>query len=211
MCFKQKNLSSDTYVFIDASNIQNCCLRTCGFRIDFERLIAYFQQKYPKLHSVYYYEGIANDDTEKQKSLDELSKSGYIVHSLQRRAYVDKPVFKTFNCYKCGQVNTVQVLPRNKKLKSNVDVYLASEMLEIAFTTKTAHVVLVSCDGDYADAIRIAVRNNPKIKITVLATPPSKDHKKNTLSVRLKKLRKELLYNYQLMNISDIKDSISAQ
>ena len=67
---------------------------------------------------------------------------------------------------------------------------------------------MVSCDGDYADAIRIAL-GNQKVRITVMATPSVKKPRKNTLSTRLKDLSRELPTQYKLFNIEDIRDEVS--
>lgn len=199
----------DTHVFIDVSNIRSSCTKSCNFRIDFLKLIGYLKEKYEKLVNVNYYEGIASDDKEKKKYFEELEKTGFLVRSLTRRTYEDPAIFKYFSCNKCGKRNRVQILPKTVKMKSNVDVFLATEMLEVAhFADKPTHIILFSCDGDYAEAILSAAKN-PKVKITVIATPSIKDIKKNTVSIRLKRLRKELPGQYQLVNILSIKDRIS--
>ena len=69
-------------------------------------------------------------------------------------------------------------------------------------------VVVLSCDGDYVEAIKTALRLNSESCVTVLATPMTKDN--NCLSVRLKQLSSELdRKNYKLANINNIKDRIS--
>lgn len=199
----------DTYVLIDVSNIRSACAKTCNFRIDFYMLFDYLKQKYPNLKSVSYFEGMAKGDKEKESELKKLQLKGYDIKTLRRRAYVDKAVLKNFYCKKCNYRNRVEVLPESRKLKSNVDVYLATEMLEVAFgAKKPVHIVLFSCDGDYAEAIRSATKN-PNVNVTVVATPPIRNYEKNTLSVRLKELRAELPAQYQLVNIVGIKDNIS--
>lgn len=207
---KRKKLADlETYVFIDASNIRAACLKTCEFQIDFVGLIKYFQTKYPKLKEISYYEGLAKGDERKTEILKGLRGSGYSIKTLERKAYVKDAVKKSFICKKCGHRNIVTVLQRTKMLKSNVDVYLAAEMLENAFCAKkNRHIVIVSCDGDYVEAIKIAMKN-PKIRITMMATPATKDFSKNTLSSRLKELNAEFSERYRLFNIEDIKDRIS--
>lgn len=198
-----------TYVLIDVSNIRSCCLKTCDFRIDFKKLINYLKQKYPKLQDVRYYEGIAKGDEKKSLEFKKLKRSGYTIKSLSRKSYINEAVIKNIECKKCHHKNRITVLPETKKLKSNVDVFLATELLEIAFTAKKPiHIIIFSCDGDYAEAIKSAVKN-PNIFITVIATPPIRDIEKNTLSSRLKQLYKDIPTHYQLFNIADIKDYIS--
>lgn len=93
-------------------------------------------------------------------------------------------------------------------MKSNVDVYLATDFLKLACLAKRpVHAILVSCDGDYAEMIRGAVEVNQKVHISVLATPSVKEPQKNTLSTRLKALFNEIP-RYELRSIRDIEDYI---
>ena len=203
----------DTYVFIDVSNIRYACLRSCGFNIDFIKFYEYLKRKYPMLRDVRYYEGIAADDEKKKKHFEFLEKKiGYRVCYLDRKSYVEPAKFMEFTCNECGARNTVQVLPSNVKLKSNVDVYMTADMLELAATSmmrkRAAHIILVSCDGDFAEAICALLRINPNFRVTVLATPKTK--KNNFLSVRLKTLCRELgIEKYTLASILNIRDKIS--
>lgn len=200
----------DTYVYIDVSNIRAACLRSCSFAIDFVKFYGYLQNKYPGLKEARYYEGISADDRKKQGYFRFLEKSvGYKICSLARKSYVNPAEYDNFACDHCGAVNIVQILPETVKLKSNVDVYLASEMIDRAAKSEMPlNIILVSCDGDYAEAIKAVLRINPDSCVTVLATPMSK--RNNCLSVRLKQLSKELPRdNYKLASINNIRDKIS--
>lgn len=201
----------DTYIYVDASNIRAACLKTLGMRLDFAKLFGYFKKKYPNLREVRYYEGIATDDVEKEKTFAKLTKIGYQVCALSRKAYVDPAVYREVKCRKCGNIQRVQTLKRSVKLKSNVDVYLASDMLVRASSAKRrVRLVLVSCDGDYAEAIKNMIGMNEKVSVVVVATPPAKDRRNNTLSVRLKQLYREVpLHRYDLFNIETISNYIA--
>ncbi|MCL2254932.1 MAG: NYN domain-containing protein [Lachnospiraceae bacterium] len=206
---KTTNLADlDTYVFIDVSNIRSAALRSCQIKLDFIKLIAYFQEKYMNLKSVRYYEGIAKYDKERLEQFKEYEKSGYEICSLARKTYIDPAVYRTFICknIKCKTPNRIRVLAPSTKMKSNVDVYIATELLEIAHSAKKpTHIILLACDGDYAEMIRSAVKNK-NVHVTVIATPPTKIN--NALSARLKQLR-NTIPNYQLTNIMSFKDKIS--
>lgn len=90
-------------------------------------------------------------------------------------------------------------------------MFLASEVLELAYeSTGPLHIIIISCDGDYAEAIRIAAKN-PQISITVIATPTTSIRTNNSLSIRLKDLRRELPGQYHLNNIEAIRDSIKTE
>lgn len=213
---KKKLPEFETYVFIDVSNIRSACLKTLGFKIDFARFFDYFDKKYSKLKGVFYYEGIAKGDVNKQDEFIKLEQIGYKVRPLERKAYVSPPVYKQIKCQKCGTLCRVRILKRSTKMKSNVDVYLATDLLKIAyFAKKPTRIILVACDGDYAEMIKSALETNKRVHIDVLATPvvPRVLRKngayedKNTCSTRLQKLRGELP-NLTMLNIRNIQDLI---
>ena len=198
------------YVYIDASNIRNACRNSCGFNIDFDKLYAYLKKRYPGTQEIRYYEGIARGDKVAQGHFRHLRKVGYKVCTLQRKRYIDPARYSNYRCESCGAVNRVQILPENIKLKSNIDVYMASDMIEQVVKSGDNHIniILLSCDGDYVEAIKTIWRLNPRVHVTVLATP--KMRKNNCLSIRLMLLtRKVSRKKYQLVNIKSVQDLIS--
>lgn len=206
----KKKPELDPYVFIDVSNIRAACVKTLGFNIDFIKLIGYLRKKYPRLKSVYYYEGIANGDTDKQAEFDALRLAGYEVKSLERKIYVEPAVYKEITCRNCKTKRRVQVLKKTTKMKSNVDVYLATDLLRLAYLARrNTHIILVSCDGDYAEMIKSALETNPKITISVLGTPVVKN-RKNTFSMRLQEMRGKIP-NFHIRNIQNIQPIIAKQ
>jgi hypothetical protein len=97
-------------------------------------------------------------------------------------------------------------MPATEKMKSNVDVYLCSEMMFDALNAKKpAHFILMSCDGDYAEMIKKILNSRPDHFVSVLATPYIKGN--NFLSSRLQALRSEYA-NYYLVNIDTIRGKI---
>ena len=212
---KEISLSiQDTYIFIDVSNIRSTCLKTLDFLIDFVKLLDYFKRRYPKLKAVRYYEGIASDDEKKYKMFKFLEKIGYIICPLERKSYTLKETKEVdVKCPKCKHKWTVKIVEEHLTMKSNVDVYLATQLLRVAhFATEPTHIILVSCDGDYAEMIKDALENE-NVTITVLATPHVRILRKNTLSKRLKMLYTELGKDnnrYHLKNIANIGAMISA-
>ena len=119
----------DTYVYIDVSNIRNACRISSGFYLDFIKLYMYFKKRYPNLRDVRYYEGIYQEDAKKTNWFKRLEKVGYTICPLRRKKYVQNPKVKSFDCWRCGATNNVEILGEAVKYKSNVDVYLASDML----------------------------------------------------------------------------------
>ena len=199
-----------TYIYIDVSNIRYACLWSCGFNLDFIKLYYYLKEKYPNVQEIRYYEGVSDRDEKKMRHFCFLSdKIGYKVCSLSRKGYVEPAKYEVFECESCKVLNRVKVFSENIKFKSNIDVYLASDMLErVAGAHEPINIVILSCDGDYAEAIKAALRLSPDSCVTVLATPMTKVN--NCLSVRLKQLSRELgRENYKLANINNIRDYVS--
>ncbi len=205
---KNKIRSRKTFVFVDVSNIRYACRCSCSFDLDFKKFYSYLQDKYANLQEVRYYEGIASDDEKKQRYFQRLEKIGYTICSLERKSYTNEAKYADFRCIKCGTKNTVRVLPETTKLKSNVDVYMAVDMMKCATrATEPIHAIIVSCDGDFTEAIHGILSINPNVFITIMATPMTRTN--NCLSVRLKNLRSELPNNMTLMNIDNLKEQIS--
>ena len=199
-----------TYIYIDVSNIRWACSWSCGFNLDFVKLYKYLKRKYPNTQEIRYYEGIATGDERKREHFRFLEdKIGYKVCSLDRKSYTNPPKYKKFKCKKCGSINNVKIMSEGIKLKSNVDVYLASDMIERAALEKDPiQIILLSCDGDYVEAIKAVLRLNPGSYIKVIATPMTDSN--NYLSVRLKRLSCELpREEYKLLNINNIRKYIS--
>lgn len=201
----------ETYVYIDVSNIRLACGKTLGKRIDFVRLLEYLQGKYVNLREVRYYEGIAKGDEKKRRMFEFLEGKGYVVCALERKAYSLVEVEKRgVKCPRCGNEWVVEFARERRAMKSNVDVYLATELLAVAHRVeKPTHIILVSCDGDYAEMIRNALMNE-NVTVSVLATPAVRDFARNTLSVRLRIMRGELP-RYHLIDIRDIIDLVAAE
>jgi uncharacterized LabA/DUF88 family protein len=208
MTEKVKLADLETYVYIDVSNIRSACLKTLDLMIDFAKLLEYFRQKYPNLKDVRYYEGIAKGDVKKQRMFDFLRQKGYVICPLERKSYNSSEIEKCeVKCPKCKHKWAAEFTRTHRAMKSNVDVYLATELLTVAHQASwPTHIILVSCDGDYAEMISNALRNE-NVSISVLATPSVRDFRKNTLSTRLKTLRGKIS-NYYLTDIRDIQDVI---
>lgn len=206
-----KLATQDTYIYIDVSNIRAACRKTLGLRLDFVRLLGYFQRKYPNLKDVRYYEGVATGDVAKRRTFDNLREKGYTICPLERKSYISTEVEeRETKCPRCGNKWTTRFKREHKMMKSNVDVYLATELLAVAHDArKLTHIILVSCDGDYAEMIKHAIERNENIAISVLATPSVRDLSKNTMSVRLRKLYDILPKGrYSVINIDTIRKDV---
>ena len=188
---RMDSLKVKTFVYIDVSNIRCACRWSCGFEIDFVKLYRYFKRKYPNVQDIRYYEGISPKGEKRKRDFGFLEKVDYTVCPLWRKSYIAPAKYEFFNCNRCGKPNRVKVLPRVTKMKSNVDVYLTADMLvQVAQANEPVHVVILSCDGDYVEAIKGALQLSLESQITVIATPETREN--NYLSARLKNLAGEL-------------------
>jgi len=165
-----------------------------------------------------YYEGISINDWRKRRSFQKLRESGYKVCSLSRKSYTDEIILEgETTCEKCGFQQTVGLSKEVIKLKSNVDVYLATELLGVAYLAKDpVHIILVACDGDYAEMIKCSLVKNRNVSITVIATPvvpltrlPNGKVKNiNSCSTRLQRLKNRKDSRFNLTDIRDIEDYV---
>lgn len=197
--------SLNTFVYIDSSNINNA-LKTFNRKINWELFYDYLKDTYPKLKFIKYYEGIDKTDKSKYSEFQKLETKGFTLRTLERKTYSNQPKYKSFKCRKCKTKNRVEILKQSKVLKSNIDVYLCTDLICDVLNNKNPfHVIIISCDGDYAEMIKAIIDNNENSHISVFATPYLKNN--NYLSVRLKQL--EQIDRYYLVNIMNIKDRIS--
>lgn len=184
--------------------------------VDFAKLLDYFKQKYPSLKEVRYYEGSTTGDEKKKRMFRFLERKGYTICSLERKSYNSVMVEeRDVACPKCGHKWAAEFRKECRAMKSNVGVYLASDMVARASITerpmRPMRPILASCDGDYAEAIKTAIRLNDKVSVAVLATPTVRDKGRNTLSIRLKKLLSELpKERYSLNYISAIQEQVKS-
>jgi uncharacterized LabA/DUF88 family protein len=199
---KLKDLN--TYVYIDSSNISNA-LKVCNIELDFFKLYVYLKKTYPKLKSIKYFEGLDREDYRKQKTFEKLQQLGYEIKTLQRKTYPYPAKYRIFRCSNCNTKNNIRILRKKKVLKSNIDVYLCSELMSDLLNLRAyTHAIIFTCDGDFADMIAKILNRNKKLHISVFATPFRQ--KNNYLSIRLKEL--ENISRYYLVNILNIKDYI---
>ena len=120
-----------TAIFIDGSNLY-ATARTLGFDIDYKKLLAYFRERTRLIRAIYYTALMDEAEYSPLRPLiDWLDYNGYMV--------VTKPV-KEFTD-SAGR----------RKLKGNMDIELAVDMMRLA--PKLDHVILFSGDGDFRSLV----------------------------------------------------------
>lgn len=122
-----KYTKGKVYVFIDAENLFYA-QKTFGWKISYQKLINYFQKECGKETKCFIYKGVDETNTKQKKFLDMLDINGYIL-----RTKVVKKIKKKDGGY---------------KWKSNLDIELALEMVELKKNFDTA--ILMSGDSNFA-------------------------------------------------------------
>jgi len=138
-------VSGKVYIFIDAENVFYA-QKTFGWKISYQKLMKYFQKECGKETKCFIYKGVDEANTKQKKFLDMLDLNGYIV-----RTKVVKKIKKRNGGY---------------KWKSNLDIELALEMVELKDNFDTA--ILMSGDSDFA--IVLDKLKKAKKRVLVMST-----------------------------------------
>lgn len=141
-----------TALFIDGANF-HAAARSLGLDIDYRRLLDFFSEK-SNLVRAYYYSALL--DTEEYSPLkpltDWLAYNGYSLVTKPAKEFTD-------------------ALGR-RRIKGNMDIELAIDMLELA--PKIEHAVLFSGDSDFRRLVEAVQRKGVRVSVisTIKTNPP---------------------------------------
>ena len=138
-------------LFIDGPNLYGT-VRALGADLDFRRLRRQFAE-YSRLVRANYYTAVTDDEESPlTKMLDWLDYNGYAVHTKPTKEFQDE-------------------LGR-RKIKGNMDVDIAVDMLEAATTID--HAILFSGDGDFRPVVEALQRRGLRVTVvSSIKTAPS--------------------------------------
>lgn len=165
-----KFIKAPVYVFIDVENTFYA-QRTLGWKISYEKLMKYLKKECGEGVKCFAYGGVDETNTKQKKFLDMLDIVGYIT--------------------RVKSVKKIQIKDGNIKWKSNLDIEMALEMVELADKFNTA--ILFSGDSDFAIVL-------DKLKI--------KDKRVLVVSTR-GRVAKELLERAKFIDLRKLKNEIS--
>jgi uncharacterized LabA/DUF88 family protein len=138
--------SEKTAVFIDGANLY-AATRGLGFDIDYRRLSSFFKENTHLLRMYYYSALLDTEDYSPLKPLtDWLAYNGYSLISKPAKEFTDAT--------------------GRKRIKGNMDIELAIDMLELA--PKIEHAVLFSGDSDFRRLVEAVQRQG--VRVTVIST-----------------------------------------
>jgi uncharacterized LabA/DUF88 family protein len=139
-------------VFVDGANLYGTA-KALGFDIDYRRLLALFAAKGRLLRAFYYTALLEDQEYSPLRPLvDWLDYNGFTVVTKPAKEFIDH----------AGR----------RRLKSNMDVEVAVDMLEIV--DRVDHIVLLSGDGDYRRLVESVQRRGVRVSIvsSIKTQPP---------------------------------------
>ena len=139
-------------VFIDGSNLY-AAARTLSFDIDYRKLLIWAGQR-GRLIRAFYYTALVEDQdyTPIRPLVDWLDYNGYTMVTKPAKEFTDSQ--------------------GRRKVKGNIDIELAIDMMEIA--DRVDHVILFSGDGDFRRLIEAIQRKGVRVSVvsTISTSPP---------------------------------------
>ena len=141
-----------TALFIDGANLYSAS-RNLGFDVDYRSLLEFFRRKSQFLRAYYYSAVLETDDYTPLKPLiDWLAYNGYTLVTKPAKEFTDAQ--------------------GRRRIKGNMDIELAIDMLELA--DKIDHAVLFSGDSDFRRLVEAVQRRGVRVSVvsSVRTAPP---------------------------------------
>ena len=141
-----------TALFIDGANLFSAS-RNLGFDVDYRNLLEFFRTKTHVLRAYYYSAVLDTEEYSPLKPLtDWLAYNGYTLVTKPAREFTDA----------AGR----------RRVKGNMDVELAIDMLELA--PRLDHAILFSGDSDFRRLVEAVQRQGVRVSVisTVRSNPP---------------------------------------
>ena len=133
-------------LFIDGANLYSAS-RSLGFDVDYRNLLAFFRARANVVRAYYYSAVIDTEEYSPLKPLtDWLAYNGYTLVTKPAREYADAN--------------------GRRRVKGNMDIELAIDMLELA--PRMDHAVLFSGDGDFRRLVEAVQRQG--VRVTVVSS-----------------------------------------
>ena len=144
--------SDKTALFIDGANLY-AASRNLGFDVDYRSMLEYFASRTQLLRAYYYSAILDTDEYSPVKPLtDWLSYNGYTLVTKTAREFTDS----------AGR----------RRIKGNMDIELAVDMLELA--PYLSEAILFSGDGDFRRLVEAVQAKGVRVTVisTVRTSPP---------------------------------------
>jgi uncharacterized LabA/DUF88 family protein len=146
------NAAEKTALFIDGANLY-AATRSLGFDIDYRRLLDFFSARMNLVRAYYYSALLETEEYSPLKPLtDWLAYNGYSLVTKPAKEFTD-------------------ALGR-RRIKGNMDIELAIDMLELA--PKLDHAILFSGDSDFRRLVEAVQRKGVRVSVvsSIKTSPP---------------------------------------
>ena len=163
-----KFIKTPVYIFIDVENTFYA-QRTLGWKISYEKLINYLKKECGDV-KCFVYGGVDETNTKQKKFLDMLDIIGYIT--------------------RVKSVKKIQIKDGNIKWKSNLDIEMALEMVELADKFDTA--ILFSGDSDFAIVLDKLKSKGKRVLVVSTRGRVAKELLERAKFIDLRKLKNEI-------------------
>ncbi len=164
-----KFIKTAVYIFIDIENTFYA-QRTLGWKISYEKLMNYLKRECGENVKCFAYSGVDEDNTKQKKFLDMLDIVGYVIRT--------------------KSVKKIKTKDGNVKWKSNLDIEMALEMMELAEKFNTA--ILFSGDSDFAIVLDKLKSRNKRVLVVSTRGRVAKELLERAKFIDLRKLKKEI-------------------
>lgn len=139
-------------LFIDGANLYSAS-RNLGFDVDYRNLLGFFRSQAHVIRAYYYSAVLETDEYSPLKPLtDWLAYNGYTLVTKPAREFTDAT--------------------GRRRVKGNMDIELAIDMLELA--PKIDHAVLFSGDADFRRLVEAVQRRGVRVSVvsSIRTSPP---------------------------------------
>jgi uncharacterized LabA/DUF88 family protein len=150
-----------TALFIDGANLYSAS-RNLGFDVDYRLLLEFFRTKFgisgyqQHIFRAHYYSALLDgeDYTPLKPLVDWLAYNDYSVVTKPAKEFTDAN--------------------GRRRIKGNMDMEVAVDMMELAFSGRMNHAVLFSGDGDFRRLVESVQRRGVRVSVisSIRTTPP---------------------------------------
>ena len=174
----------ERYVFIDVTNTQNTTRRLLGFSIDWGKFILYFKGERWECVEAFYYEGMRKGK-KKEKKKEKLENLGYKVRTKDTFIHPDKTHIHRCVCSECSEETEVNIKKQGNQ-KSNCDVELTVDAMDISNNKGEKEFLIFTGDGDFCFLIENIIEKD--IKVIIFSNTKRDKNGNKRFSSRLKDL-----------------------
>ncbi len=192
------------YAFIDVQNTESTCLKILGIIIDWQKSIAYLEDKW-ECEQIFLYPGIEIGDEERKEMFMKLKgfSSQVFIIPKEYKVYKNREKIVSATCSECFNP-VVSKIDMGYSWKCNCDVELAIDVLK-SLQDEVAEILLFSGDGDFVYMIEELMQRGISVKVFSSALPVLGSTNKRRLATKLRQLTDETGKPVTLLEMNNIK------